>query len=314
MQTVRNRILLAKEETGGYGVDPTPTVAANALEARNVKVSYQGDLLERDNVRSNISPVSPVVGKRWVEVTFDVELKGSGTKGTAGRIGDLLEACSMAETASAGSSVTYVPTSSSQKSVTIYVYDNDTGSAVLHAITGAMGNFTIKLTAGQYGVLSFAFKGLYNAPSDVALTSAPTYETTAPPIVESAVFTLGLDEDLIAQEVNLDIGNEIAMRDDISSANGIKGIVVANRKGKGSFNPEATLIATYDFWTDWTGSAQKALSAVIGSASGNKCTITAPKVTIDNIADGDRERVLTRDIPFSLGQNAGNDEISLKFE
>jgi hypothetical protein len=190
MQTIRNRILLAKEEAI-YGTDPTPTVAANAIEAKNVKVNYMGDLLERDNVRSNISPVSPVVGKRWVEVSFDIELKGSGTKGTAGRIGDLLEACSMAETASAGSSVVYVPTSSSQKSVTLWIYDNDSASAVLHKVTGAMGNFSIKLTAGQYGVISFAFKGKYNAPTDVALTVAPTYESTTPPIVESAVFTLG---------------------------------------------------------------------------------------------------------------------------
>lgn len=314
MQTVRNRILLAKEETGGYGVDPTPTVVANAIEAKNVKVNYQGDLLERDNVRSNISPVSPVVGKRWIEVNFDVELKGSGTKGTAGRIGDLLEACSMAETASAGSSVTYVPTSLSQKSVTIYVYDNDTGSAVLHKITGAMGNFSIKLTAGQYGVLSFAMRGIYNAPTDVALTSAPTYETTSPPIVESCTFTLNSSALLIAQELSLDLGNEIAMRDDINSASGLKGIIIANRKGKGSFNPEAMLVASYAFWADWTAATQRALSCIIGSASGNKCTITAPKVTIDSIADGDRERILTREIPFSLGQNVGNDELSLRFE
>jgi hypothetical protein len=114
--------------------------------------------------------------------------------------------------------------------------------------------------------------------------------------------------------LSLDIGNEIASRDDISSANGIKGFIIANRKGKGSVNPEALLIAGYNFWTDWTASTQKALSVVVGTATGNKCTITAPKLTIDSIADGERERILTRDIPFSLGQSAGNDEISLKFE
>jgi hypothetical protein len=313
MQTVRNRVLLAKEESV-YSSDASPSVANNALEVKNLKINWQGDLLERDNVRSNISPVSPVVGKRWVEVNFDLELKGSGSIGVAGRIGDLLEACSMAETASVGSSVIYVPTSSGQKSVTLYVYDNDSASAVLHKITGAMGNFNIKLTAGQYGVLSFALKGMYNAPTDVALPSAPTYESTIPPIVESASFTLNSDTDLIVQELSLDLGNEIAVRDDISSANGVKGFIIANRKGKGNFSPEALLVAGYDFWADWIASSQRALSVVVGSARGNKCTITAPKVTLDNIADGERERVLVRDIPFSLGQNVGNDEIQLKFE
>jgi hypothetical protein len=306
-------VVLAKEESV-YGSDPTPTVGSNAIECSNVKVNYQSDLLQRDNVRSNISPVSPVVGKRWVEVTFDCELKGSGSIGVASRIGDLLEACSMTETASVGSSVVYVPNSLAQKSVTIYVYDNDSASAVLHKITGARGTFTLKLTAGQYGVLSFNFKGKYNAPTDQALPSAPTYESTIPPVVESASFTLNADADLVVQELNLDLANEVAPRDDISSANAISQFIITNRNPKGNFNPEALLIASYDFWTDWVASTQRALSVVVGSASGNKCTITAPKVTLDNITDGERERILTREIPFTLGQNAGNDEIQLKFE
>jgi hypothetical protein len=313
MQTVRNRVLLAKEENV-YGTDPTPTVANNAIEAKNVKVNYIGDLLERNNIRNNISPVSPVIGKRYIEVTFECELKGSGTKGTAGRIGDLLEACSFAETASAGSSVTYVPTSSGQKSVTIYVYDLDSSSAVLKKITGAVGTINVRCVAGQYATLEFIMRGLYNAPVDVALPSAPTYETTLPPIVESAAFTLNAIDTLVVQDVTVNVANEIAVRDDMSVANAIKAFTVIGRKPKGSFNPEAALIAAYDFWADWIASTQKALSIVIGSASGNKCTITAPKVTIDSLADADRDGILTRDIPFSLGQDAGNDEIQLKFE
>lgn len=312
MQTIRNRILLIKEEAT-YGVNSAPTVAANAIEASNIKISYQGDLLVRDNVRSNISPVSPILGRRWVEITFNVELKGGGTRGTAGKLGDLLEACSMAETASVGSSVTYVPTSTSQKSVTVYAYDNDVGSAVLTQITGAVGTFSLKITAGQYAVLSFTFRGIYNAPTDVALPSAPTYETTAPPVVESCAFTLNALTTLIAQELNLDLANEITDRDDISSANAIKAFNISNRNPKGSFNPEAILVASYNFWADWVAATQRALSIVIGATQGNIITITAPKVTIDTIGEGERERVLTREIPFTLGQNVGNDELSIKF-
>jgi hypothetical protein len=313
MQTIRNRVLLAKVETA-YGSDPTPTVAANAIEAKNIKVNYIGDKLERDNVRNNISAVSPVIGKRHVEVTFECELKGSGTKGTAGRIGALLQACSFTETTSAGSSVIYTPASTSQKSVTMYIYDIDSASTVLKKITGAVGNLQVKCTAGQYGTLSFSMKGLYNAPSDVAAPTDPTYETTLPPIVESASFTLNSVSGLYVNEVNINVNNEIAERDDISTANAIAAFTVTGRKPSGSFNPEAVIIATYGFWADWIASTQRALSMVIGSASGNKCTITAPKVTIDSIGDADRNGILTRDIPFSLGMNAGNDEMQFKFE
>ena len=150
MQTVRNRIVLAKRETS-VGADSSPVIGTNAINVANLKVNWQGDLLERDVMRGNISPLSPVVGKKWVEVSFDCEVKGGGTKGTSSTIGDLLVACSMGETVSAGSSVTYAPTSSGQKTATIYIYDNDSASAVLHKVTGCMGNYTMKLTAGQSG-------------------------------------------------------------------------------------------------------------------------------------------------------------------
>jgi len=184
----------------------------------------------------------------------------------------------------------------------------------LQRITGAMGNVSMKFTAGQVTVLSFAFKGIYNLPTDVANPAAPTYETTIPPIVESCVFTLNSSALLIAQELSLDIGNEVSMRDDIGSVSGLKGFMIPNRQGKGSFNPEALLVANYGFWADWVAATQRALSIVIGTMAGNKITITAPKVTLDSLSQGERERILTYDIPFSLGQNVGNDEISIKFE
>lgn len=311
---LRNKTLLAKEE-GTYGSDPTPTVAENAIEARNVKVNYTGDVLERDYVRGNISPVSPILGQHHAEITFEMDLKGSGTAGTAGRLGDLLEACGYAETASVGSSVVYKPTSDSIKSVTFYVYEHvSASSSRLHKITGARGNVQIKMTAGQMAVLSFAFKGKYNLPTDVAHPATPTYESTLPPVVKSASFSLNSNSNLIVQEVTLDSANELVKQDDINDATSLKGFLITGRKPAGQFNPEAVSVATYDFWSDWIASTARALSVVVGATAGNKCTITAPKVTVDAINEGDRNGILTTDIPFRCSQNAGNDELVLTFE
>ena len=314
MFTVLNRLLLAKEESI-YNTDPTPSGAANAIEVRDIKLNINADLLTRDNVRSNISPVAPVIGKRYCEISFTAELKGSGTKGTAGRIGDLLKACAFAETVSAGSSVVYLPCSTGKKSCTIYLYDNDSSaSAILHKITGCIGTLSIKATAGQYASIDFNFKGNYVADTDAALPSAPTYETTTPPVVESAAYSFGGVSTLVVQELTIAMDNSISERDDISSVNGIKGFEITGREPKGSMNPEAVSVATMNFSAVMVASTQNALSVVIGSAAGNKCTITAPKCVIESVSDGDRERFLTRDIPFRLGQNVGNDEISIKFE
>jgi hypothetical protein len=315
VQTIRNRILLCKVESV-YGTDPTPVVGTDALEAKNVKFGVVGDLLKRDNIRGNISPVAPVVGKRHAEITFDLELKGSGTAGVAGKLDAIFQACSFVGTAtvvSGSSCVQYLPVSSSQKSVTVYLYDMDSGSAVLKKITGAVGSFSLKGAAGSYATLSVTLKGLYNEPADVALPAAPTYESTVPPVIQSAAFTIASVGSLVIQDLSIDLANSIAERDDISSANGVKSFFIVSREPKGSINPEATQISIINTFNKWANSTTQALSAQIGSTAGNIIAISAPKALFEDAKDGDRNGVLTRDSSIAFGQNAGNDELVFNF-
>lgn len=310
------RLLLAKVEDT-YGSDPTPTPAADAVEIKGLKVNYSSDMLERDTYRSTLSQRAPIVGKRWTELSFTCELKGSGTKGTAPKIGALLQACGFQEGVSAGSSVLYTPDSTGLKSVTIYVYDiPETGNARLHKITGARGTVSFKADAGQIATAEFKMQGLYEAVTDVSAPSAPTYETTKPPVVESSQFTLNSVNTLVVQSVSVDMNNDVVAQDDISSANAVKAFLITGRKPSGQFNPEAVLAATYDFLTDWVGATERALSMVIGSVAGNKLTVTAPKVALSSVGDSDKSGILTNDIPFRLASSsdAGDDELSLKFE
>lgn len=312
---MKQRILLAKEESV-YGSDPTPTVAANALEAKNIRFNYEPNILERDIQRDDLSPSEPVMGKRSVAVSFECELKGSGAQGTAPAIGDLLEACGFTEVVSAGSSVAYSPSSSTMKSVTLYVYDvNRTGSNFkLHKATGCRGNVNFVFEAGQIARAEFSFKGKYNIPTDVSDPGSPTYESTKPPIVQSANFTINSETDLVVQGVNVDMGNEVSDRDDINSSASLKGFEITGRKPNGSFNPEAVTVATYDFWSDWVAATARALSIQVGSTNGNKVTFSAPKVTLDQISDADRNGILTNEVPFRCARNNGNDEVTIAFE
>lgn len=307
------QVLLAKEESV-YGSDPTPTVADNAIQAENIKIDYKGDVHERNYNRSNLSPVAPVIGKRWIEISFDVEIKGSGSAGTAPKLGDLLEACGFSEAVSVGSSVTYTPSSGTMKSITVYVYDiPDTGSARLHKVTGARGEVGFELTAGQIAKAKFKFQGIYNAVTDIAAPSAPTFESSIPPIVQSASFTLNAITTLVVQAMNIDMGNDVIQSDDISSSGGLSKVLISSRKPAGKFAPEAVTVATYGYWADWIAATQRALSVVVGTAAGNKCTISAPKVTIDNISEAERNNIRTDEIAFRCSGNSGNDEISLVF-
>lgn len=96
MLTKRGLVLVKSEAS--YGVDPTPTAALNSLLVFDPVVSINTEKIERDVVRPSISAVQHLIGKKYVELTFSTELKGSGLAGTDPEIADLLLACGMAET------------------------------------------------------------------------------------------------------------------------------------------------------------------------------------------------------------------------
>ena len=314
MFLANKKILLLKRESV-FGQDPTPTVSANAIDASAIKFDYQGDLLTRDSLRGSLSRPQPIMGAKWAEISFTCELKGGGTKGTAARIGDALVACGFAETVSAGSSVTYQPADTGFLSATLYFYEQqDTGNCRLHKITGARGDVSLNMEAGKFGTLEFKFSGAYNAPSESADPSAPTYESTLPPIVESSTFTLNSVSTLIAQAIKIAMNNEVVKRDDINSPSGLMGFLITGRKPSGTINPESVLAATHDFYGDWAAATARALSVVVGSASGNKITITAPKLVIEKLGAGERTGIRTEDVQFALAINSAHDELVIKFE
>jgi len=307
----RKALILAKEEST-YGVDPTPTAAANALLAFNPTLNPVGAKVTREPVRDTISPSPGLMGGRYYELSFETELYASGTAGTAPRYGDLLEACSMTETVVVSTSVTYKPNSlgTAAKSVTIYAYFDGR----LHQLHGCVGNVELTAPMGQPARLRWTFRGLYEAPTDIAVP-APTFEAGihAPPKVLGVNLTVNSITTFVAQQVSLDLGNQLANRADVNATHGYKGFVVAGRQGSGSWNPEAFVVATYDVWTDWINATLRQLSLVIGSGAGNLCTITAPKIEVNDVRQGEREGIETFEIPFSLAYNVGDDEIQLVY-
>ena len=238
MQLIRNRIFLLKLESTP-GTDSVPTVGSNAIDVRNLKIGLKADVLARDNLRGNISPITPIIGKRYADISFECELKNGGSVGVAPMLDAVLRACSMAVVTSAGSSVVYTPTSKMtlQSTCTIYVYDLDAGSCVLRKFTGCALDWSLKLVAGQIGLLSIKGQGQYVLPVDSALPSAPTYEATLPPAVQNANFTYNSNSTFVIKEVDIDLGNTIALRDDITSPNGLKACIITGRKAKGKFSP-----------------------------------------------------------------------------
>jgi len=101
---------------------------------------------------------------QYVEISFPVEIAGSGAAGTSPGYSVLLEGCGFDETINASTSVVFAPNSDSTESLTLYFWQ----SGQLHKVTGARGTFTMSLSPGEIPVFNFTFTGLYNAPSTTA--------------------------------------------------------------------------------------------------------------------------------------------------
>lgn len=307
----RKTVILAKVE-GTYGQDATPTPSANAILVKNVDVKPVGELVERDFLRTTLSPLEFVRGMKEHELSFETELKGTGSAGATpswGWEGELLRACGLDETINTGVDISYEPVSASFESVTIYVYKD----GIFHKLLGCRGTFVISGTVGQYLTVRWTFRGLYVAPTDTS-PGAQTFSSIKPPVLLSAGLTIA-SYSPVATSIEVAANNDLGRRTDINDAAGVKEILITGRKPGGSFDPESVLEATHPFWADWSAATAKALNiGPIGSTAGNKITITAPKLQLEEISYGDREGLQTYETPFRLAMSSGDDELKIKFE
>lgn len=306
----RKRLILAETETT-YGTDPTPTEASNAILVRNVEVTpLEVETVNRELIRPFLGQADQLLAQQRVLINFEVELAGSGTAGTAPAYGPLLEACRCTATTVADTSVTYAPNSdATPSSVTIY-FNND---GVLHKATGCRGTFNLNCEVGQIPFIAFEMTGIYNAPSDVAI-SGPTYSNQAAPLVFKNGNTSSFQVFSYAgalQSLSFDLANEVIYRELVG---GSKSIDIVNRAPSGECVVEATTIATHDFFSDATGSSTGNLTFQHGSTGGNIVTFTASQIDLGGPSYTDQDGIQMLTLPYiATPTSAGNNDFSLAF-
>ncbi len=306
---VRRELVLLKIE-GTYNTDPVPTAASDALLVANPSWSHEGArMLDRNVVRSTLDTAQKIYAGSLMAVSFDVELKGSGTAGTAPEMGAALRACGLDETIIASTSVTYAPVSEDLESCTIYYYQD----GKRYVLTGCRGNVSFNLAAGEYGVASFSFTGHIGTATDTALPTG-TFDATLPQaLIGLTALSVGGYSAEIAS-MSFDLTNEIITPASISATDGYGEIRIGGRDVNGSLDPADVLIAANDFVADWKANTTGALdTGVHGSVAGNRYQVQMPAIAYRDISPGDRDGVRTLDIGFGAGITSGDDEFSLAF-
>jgi hypothetical protein len=113
----RKRLILAKIEST-YGTDSSP-VGTDAVLVRNLEITpIESETVSRDLIRPYLGNSDQILANTRVSITFEAELAGSGSAGTASKVDSLLRACGMSATTTA-SAITGTAQAGSAGSITL---------------------------------------------------------------------------------------------------------------------------------------------------------------------------------------------------
>lgn len=262
-----SKTILAKVETS-YGTDSTPTGASNAILAMNVTFSPQeGEVIKRALERPWFG-AEPFVAQAFRSVlTFDVELVGSGTLGTAPGWGVLLRGCGAAQAVTAGARVEYTPITANNESLTLY-FDVD---GTKHVMLGSVGNAVFKLGVNGIPMISFTFTSLFTLPVE-ATPPTVNYSTFQAPQAASSTNTPNFQiagADFVARDFEFDLGNKIEPRFLIGS----EAIIMTDREESVRMTIEAVPVSTYNPHRIARDATQQQITISHGTVNGRKVRI-----------------------------------------
>ena len=202
-----------------------------------------------------------------------------------------------------------VPRSEGFECLTIYLYED----GLLYKSIASQGTFTLDATAGNFGLFEFTFTGQYVAVADVTLPTDEVFETTLPSQIELAILTWDSNITLKSEQWTVDQSNEVVPRPDVNMTDGFAGTRISGRAPAGTFNPEATLVATEDFWGSFAAARAKTFTARIGTVTGNQVILFGPRVQTSDIAFGDRDNIRTFEQDLAFKRFNGDDELEFVF-
>lgn len=138
MALTRKRLILSKIETT-YATDSSPA-GTDAILVRNLDITpIEANVVSRDLVRPYLGNYDQLLAQTRVTITFQVEMAGSGTGGTAPKFNSLLRACGLSETVMAAA-VTGSATAGAAGSITL--------AAGASSVDGFYNGMVVSITSG----------------------------------------------------------------------------------------------------------------------------------------------------------------------
>lgn len=302
----RKRVFAAKTETTS-GTFESLTTAEAAYNVYDLMMQQAIEMEPRES-QGGFGMLASIPGGYQGKCTFKTDISWDGTSTLPTWATVLLPACGLVN-----SSGTFTPKSevpgSNVKTISIGCYMD----GVYKRMRGCAGTFKLVCPTGKRAYIEWDFTGVWNAPSDTAML-APTYPT-AQALRYSASTTTFDSVALCLENITLDVGNEIMLRECATTVGGYHAALITNRIPKVTGNPEAKLVATQDRYGQLILSDEGILSWTIPGPDTSYITISAQKAQIVNIQEADRNRLVTDEIEWSLNRNGStvDSEFSIEF-
>lgn len=312
---MRKRVVLAKIESS-YGVDPTPTGAANAILLSNLDVNpLNAQNVSRELIRAYFGGFEELVGTAYLEASFDVELSSSGAAGTAPAWGPLLRACAFGETISAGNRVDYTPVTNTLESVTIYYH----ADGALHKLLGCRGTVQVKLNISERPMLMFKFIGI-DGGITATTDATPTLTAWTTPLVvtnpNTGDLTFGCTYSAGAlsggttypsRGIEIDVGGDVKF----TPLLGGDTVDITQRAATGKVTLDLTAAQEVTFMTSVKANTLQSVGLQHGSAAGAIIVVHAPAVQLINPKHEDVDGRLMCAYDLRVVPSSGNDELRI---
>jgi len=278
----RRRVIQIKSEGATKGSVAPGDVHVYAFD---VSINPDDTFIQRKPTGHLGGNLDGVVGARTGTAKFKVELRSLAATTLNPGVALLLQAAGFKL-----ATATYTPSivEAEQTTITLDVYED----GLLKRLTGAMGNVVISADVGGLVYLDCDYKGIWVAPTDVALgTAAPA--TVVPMRFASSTMTLGAYTPKIGK-FSLSLNANVILRPDQSKSAGYIHALITDIDPTIELDLEADNVATHDAHGLWLAGTNAALSMTLADATA-KCTI-AGAIQYRNVAEGDRDGVIIHNV------------------
>jgi len=302
----RKRVLAAKIEATP-GTAEALTSAEAAFNCYDIQIQTETELEQREG-QGSFGMRQSVPGGYKGRLQFKHDVSWDGTSTEPSWADTFLPACGWVKSGQVFTPRSEAP-GSNVKTLTFGVYID----GVLKTLRGAVGTFKLNCPSGKAAFLEFDFMGIWSSPTDTAILT-PTYPTALPLRFASSTTTWN-SVDLLVENLSLDSGNTMILREAAQTAAGFSAGLITNRIVTITGNPEAKTVATQDRYGKLLDMSEHALTWSLDGPTNSVITISVPKAQITAISEADRENMVIDDITWQANRNGSNidEECSITF-